>query len=405
MTNYATQYCQALSQQYPNVLHFGALFARKQEDDYRWANAHTIEVPSVTVTGRVDGNRSGFIDRTQRHSNTWTALTLRNHRVWSDFLHPRDIVETNEVLSIQNITRVMNETQKFPEKDRYLVSTLYSDWTALGRVPLTGTLSTQNILSYFDLMMEMMTEHNVPATGRILYVTPPVNTILKGATAWYRQQNVQGTAPAAIQRALTSIDSVVIEEVPSDDMWTVYDFTVGAVKGASAKKIQMFLVHPICLITPEVYDFAQLDAPSAGSQGKYEYFEESFEDVFLLPNKQYGAEFFIGDLASTSVTFTSAASTDSGAVVGDCKITLTAPTGTNVKPGTRYFYAAATSTEPTALGYGEIAADNTNWTEWDGKNTTVLSITNGYKATILVTDVDGRVYGSGNGTITSKTSG
>lgn len=50
MANYATQYCQALSQQYPNVLHFGALFARKQEGDYRWANAHTIEVPSVSVT-------------------------------------------------------------------------------------------------------------------------------------------------------------------------------------------------------------------------------------------------------------------------------------------------------------------------------------------------------------------
>ena len=360
MANYATQYCQALSQQYPNVLHFGALFARKQEGDYRWANAHTIEVPSVSVTGRVDGNRSGFIDRVQRHSNNWTALSLRNHRVWSDFIHPRDIVETNEVLSIQNITRVMNEEQKFPEKDCYLISTMFSNWSALGRVPLTGTLTTQNILSFFDLMMEMATERRVPATGRILYITPPVNTILKGATAWARQQNIQGTAPASIQRALTSIDSVTIEEVPSDLMWTVYDFTVGAVKGASAKKVQMFLVHPTCCITPEVYDFAQLDAPSA-------------------------------------------ASTDTGAVVGDCKITMTAPTGTNIKEGSRYFYAAASGTAPTALGYGEIAADNPAWTEWDGTNTMVLNITIGYKATILVTDADGRVYAAGNGTITSKT--
>ena len=404
MANYATQYCQALSQQYPNVLHFGALFARKQEGDYRWANAHTIEVPSVSVTGRVDGSRTSFLERVQRHNNTWTALTLRNHRVWSDFLHPRDIVETNEVLSIQNITRVMNETQKFPEKDRYLLSTLYADWIALGRVPLTGTLTTQNILTYFDLMMEMATERNVPATGRILYITPPVNTILKGATAWYRQQNIQGTAPASVQRALTSIDSVTIEEVPSDNMWTVYDFTVGAVRGATAKKVQMFLCHPTCVITPEVYDFAQLDAPSAGSQGKYEYFEESFEDAFILPNKQYGCDFFIADEEAAAATFTSAAYAGTGAVVGDCNITMTAPTGTNIKPGSRYFYAAASGTAPTALNFGEIAADNADWTEWDGKNTTVLNITNGYKATILVTDVDGRVYAAGNGTITSKAS-
>ena len=399
MANYATQYCQALSQQYPNVLHFGALFARKQEGDYRWANAHTIEVPSVSVTGRVDGNRNGFINRVQRHSNSWTALSLRNHRVWSDFIHPRDIVETNEVLSIQNITRVMNESQKFPEKDRYLISTMFADWSDAGRVPLTGKLTTQNILSYFDLMMEMATERNVPATGRILYVTPPVNTILKGATAWYRQQNIAGTAPASIQRALTSIDSVSIEEVPSDNMWTVYDFTVGAVRGASAKKISMFLCHPTCVITPEVYDFAQLDAPSAGSQGKYEYFEESFEDVFILPNKQHGCDFFVEGEDADAVTFSSAAGT---AASGDTKITITAPTGTNVKKGSRYFYAAAADTAPTALNYGEVAADSADWTEWDGTNTTVLNITNGHKATILVADADGRVYASGSGTITSK---
>lgn len=401
-TNYATQYAQALSQQYPSVLHFGALHARKQEGDYRWANAHTIEVPSISVSGRVDGSRSTFLARAQRHSNEWTALTLRNHRAWGDFIHPRDIDESNQVLSIQNITRVMNEEQKFPEKDKYLISTLYSDWTALGRVPLTAVLTTANILTYFDLMMEMATERHVPATGRMLYLTPPVNTILKGATAWYRQQNIQGTAPASIQRALTSIDSVTIEEVPSDVMWTVYDFTEGAVKGASAEKVQMLLIHPSCLITPEVYDFAQLDPPSAGSQGKYEYFEEAFEDVFILPKKQYGCDFLIAGLTSASATFTSLASAAAAAVAGDCNVTITAPTGTNVKPGTRYFYATNATTAPIALGYGEIAAENVSWTEWDGANTTVLNITNGHKMTLLVTDADGRVYASGNGTITSK---
>ena len=399
-TNYATKYAQALAQQYPNVLHFGALFARNQEGDYNWTSNHTIEVPTVSVTGRVDGSRTSFMQRVQRHSNTWTPLTLRNHRVWSDFIHPRDIVETNEVLSIQNITRVMNEEQKFPEKDKYLISTLYSDWLATGRVPLTGSLTTANILTYFDMMMEQQTEKNVPAMGRILYIPPDVDTLLKGATAWYRNQNIAGTAPASIQRALTSIDSVSIEVVPSDHLQTVYDFTVGAVTGASAKRVLMFLVHPSCVITPENYDFAQLDPPSAGSQGKYEYFEESFEDVFLLPNKQYGADFLIADLTVDTATFTTQASAATGAVAGDCKLTVTAPTGTSVKPGTRFFWKAASGTAPTALGYGESAV-KAGWDEWDG--TSVISVTNGYKLTLLVCDADGRVYATGNGTVTSKT--
>lgn len=162
MANYATQYAQALSQQYPHVLHFGALFARNQEADYRWVNNHTIEIPSISVTGRIDGSRTALIARTQRHSNTWTPLTLRNHRSWNDFIHPRDIDETNQVLTIQNITRVLNEEEKFPEKDKYLISTFYSDWTNTGRVPLTGNLTTDNILDYFDTMMVNATEHNVP---------------------------------------------------------------------------------------------------------------------------------------------------------------------------------------------------------------------------------------------------
>ena len=288
------------------------------------------------------------------------------------------------------------------EMDKYLVSTIYADWLKLGRTPLSASLTVNNVLEYFDKLMVMMTEHNVPTTGRILYVNPNVNLLLKGAIQWYRTQNIAGTAPAAVQRALASIDGVQVEEVPSDSMKTVYDFTVGAVPGVSAKQIQMFLIHPSAVITPDEYDTVLLQEPSVVTQGKWMYFEESYSDVFILPNKQYGIEFLVDGLESADATFSSAAYSGSGAVVGDCNITMTAPTGTNVKAGSRYFFKAASGTAPEALAYGEIVGSG--WTEWDGKNTTVLNITNGYKATVLVADADGRVYASGNGTITSKAS-
>ena len=402
-TNYASQYARSLSQQYPYVLRFGALYARNQEGDYRWTSAHTVEVPSVHVTGRVDGSRNSFVERVQRHSNTWTPLTLRNHRMWNDFIHPRDIVETNEALSIQNITRVMNEEEKFPEKDKYLLSTIFADWMKL-RVPMSDTLTAANILTYFDMMMEAMTERNVPLAGRIAYITPPVNTLLKNASAWARTQSINGSTEMAVQRALSYLDNVKVEEVPSDIMWSKFNFTVGAVKANDAKKVQIFLVHPSAVITPENYDFAQLDPPSAGSQGKYEYFEESFEDVFILPGKENGIEFLVADMSSGSATFTTAAYSGDGAKVGDFNATITAPAGANLLPGSRYFYKEAASTAPTALAYGENAANTAGWTEFDGKATTVLNATNGHKMTLLVCDANGRVYASGNATITSKAS-
>ena len=75
------------------------------------------------------------------------------------------------------------------------------------------------------------------------------------------------------------------DSVPTDMMKTAYDFTEGWEADAQADQINMCLVHPLAVITPTNYEFAQLDPPSAGSEGKWEYFEESFEDVFLLPNK------------------------------------------------------------------------------------------------------------------------
>ena len=286
--NYAQAYQQALAQAYPNVLHFAALRSTENDARYRWLNADTIQIPSLTVTGRVDGDRDTVETAKRNYENAWEPKKLSNHRKWSTLIHPMDIDETNQVASIQNITQVFNEEQKFPEMDAYLVSKLYTDWAAAGGTADTTALTVDNILQVFDGYMEDMDERNVPSTGRILYVPPAINTMLKNAKDIARfVQNGEN----AIRRAVRSLDEVQIESVPSALMKTVYDFTVGYQPGAGAKQIHMLLVHPSAVITPEKYQFAQLDAPSAGSEGKYVYFEESYDDVFIL-NKRKDAIMF-----------------------------------------------------------------------------------------------------------------
>lgn len=397
-TNYATQYAQTLSQAYPNVLHFGALFARNQEGDYRWLNNKTVEVPTVAVTGRVNTTRGQIGAKTVRHSNTWTPLTLRNSRKWDDLVHPREVDLTNEATSIQNITKVFNEEQKFPEMDKYLISTLFTDWLKKRGV-VAVALTTANILTYFDVLMESATEHNVPAAGRILYITPKVDTLLKNASAIYRNIDVS-QAPAGIQRALSYIDTVTIEVVPSDHMYTAYDFTEGAVKASGAKQIQMALVHPTSVITPVTYEFAQLDPPSAGTDGHYVYFEESDEDVFILPNKEYGLDFIIEAIDADTVTFSSAASTAAGAVAKDTVITISAPSATDQKAGSRFWLKTAAATFTDSQTVGDVV---TGYTEFDPSKP-VSGVTNGHYGIVIVTDADGRIYAKSTAAaITSKT--
>jgi hypothetical protein len=291
--NYATQYLQALEQEFPYVLYFGALFATPNNGRYRWVNSRVIEIPSLTTTGRIDGDRDTIGAKKRNFENNWTPLALENHRTWETLVHPRDIDETNQVASIANITRVFNDEQKFPEMNAYCISKIYSDWVAKGKTAITTALTEENVLEIFDGMMKDMDNARVPRAGRILYVTPDVRTLINNAKQIYRTVDVSKQS-ANIRRAITSIDEVQIpESVPSDMMKTVYDFTEGWEVDASAKQINMVLVHPSAVITPISYEFAQLDPPSATSQGKWDYFEESFEDVFVLPNKVNAIAFHV----------------------------------------------------------------------------------------------------------------
>lgn len=291
--NYAAQYAQALAQAYPYVLNFGKLYATPNNGRYRMGeDGKTIYIPSISTTGRVAANRDTIATATRNYDNAWEPKILSNQRKWSTLVHPKDIDQTNMVASITNITQVFNEEQKFPEMDAYCASTLYKLWTEQGMTADTTALTTANILSVFDALMLNMDNARVPANGRILYCTFEVKKLLKEAQEIYRSFDVKAGGDS-ISRNVSRIDEVEVIGVPATLMKTVYDFSTGWAVGTGAAQINMFLVHPTAVITPISYQFSQLDPPSAVTEGKYIYYEESFEDVFILNKKKDALQFNI----------------------------------------------------------------------------------------------------------------
>lgn len=296
--NYATEYSRALAQAFPYVLNFGALYSTPNNNRYRWVNAKTIEIPSISTTGRVNANRDTIATAQRNYDNAWETKTLSNERKWSTLVHPMDIDQTNMVTTIANITQVFNEEQKFPEMDAYLVSKVYADWLTTkdeagnARTADTTVLTAASVLGVFDSLMLKMDNERVPANGRILYVTHEVKKLLQNAQI--DANNTLGrsidvtSGPNAIDRRVSRLDEVQVIGVPATLMKTAYNFTTGWKPATGAGQINMFLVHPSAVITPVSYTFSQLDEPSAGSEGKYIYYEESFEDAFIL-NKKAGA--------------------------------------------------------------------------------------------------------------------
>ena len=309
--NYAVQYTRALSQAFPYVLNFGALYNTPNNNRYRWVNAKTIEIPHIRTTGRVDSDRDTIATAQRNYDNDWETKTLTNQRKWSTLVHPMDIDQTNLVATIANITKVFNEEQKFPEMDAYCVSKIYTDWTAQGMVADTTAITVQNVLAVFDNLMLAMDNERVPVQGRILYVTNEVKYILKEADKMTRNIDVTSNNNT-INRIVNRLDEVEVIGVAAPLMKTKYVFTNGWAVAPTASQINMMLIHPTAVITPVSYTFSKLDAPAAGSEGKYIYFEEAFEDVFILNHKKHAIQFNITPGSTTAETTTTTTTTTEG---------------------------------------------------------------------------------------------
>ena len=283
--NYAEAYERALAQAYPNVLNFGELYNVANNRTYKFVDSKTIHIPSISVTGRKNVNRDSIDGVFQRNvDNEWETKTLTFYREWSTSIDPADVMDTNMVLTIQNATQVFNETQKFPEKDAYTISKIYADWVAEGKVADTTALNVDNVLAVFDKLMEQMDEALVPAQGRILYVTPAVKTLLKQASNIGLSRNVQN-GENTINRVVDRLDEIKLISVPSFLMKTAYTFSTGFAPSGSAKQINLFLVHPSAILTPNKYAFVGMEAPAAGTKGDYIYYEKEYSDVFILNNR------------------------------------------------------------------------------------------------------------------------
>ena len=283
------------------MLNFGELYNVANNQVYKFVDSKTIHIPSISVSGRKNVNRDAIDGNFQRNvDNSFETKTLTFYREWSTSIDPADVLDTNMILTIQNATKVFNEEQKFPEKDAYTISKIYADWVAEGKEADKTPLTVDNVLIVFDKLMEAMDEALVPSNGRLLYVTPAVKTLLKQASQIGLSRSVQSGANT-INRVVDRLDEIKLITVPSFLMKTAYDFTTGFAPSASAKQVNLFLVHPSAILTPNKYAFVGMEAPAAGTKGDYIYYEKEYADVFILNNRTGAIAFNVTDSTDASL--------------------------------------------------------------------------------------------------------
>ena len=390
--NYAAQYGRELANAYPYLSYYGDLWNAGESQRFKPLQGKTVYIPSMSTTGAKAVNREAIDGQFTRNFDIdWDAKTLQMDREWDTLIDPLDMIETNEVATIANVTKTFNELQKIPEQDAYMSSKLAGFAAQFGGVVST-TPDASNILTLWDNALAYMTDQRVNRDRVRCKVIPSVYKLLKQATGMTRFIEVTAGIQN-VDRNIAKLDGVLIQEVPSDMMKTLYDFTTGFSVADGAAQINMLFYDSMAIAAPIIYDTSMISAPTAQSKGKYLYYERYYYDVFILKQRMAGVYALLGAAPSLgSLTVTSVAGTKAGESVIDVQGATVGAAGTTLK-------YCANENSAVSLTYGAVPDNTKTWVDMPNIPLPIEALTNSKVMTVAqVNNNTGFVVAGGHAT-------
>lgn len=393
--NYAEQYAAELANAYPYLSYYSDLWGQGEAVRFRPLRGRTVWIPSMTTTGATAVNRDQITGTFNRNfSVDWQACELQMDREWSTLVDPMDMVETNEVATIANVTRTFNEQEKVPEMDAFMSSKLAGFASDFGGTD-TSSLTSSTILDLWDTYLAYMTNMRVNRDRVMCKMTPNAYKLLKQATGLTRfVETSEGYR--GVDRNIARLDGVRVMEVPDDMMKTVYDFSDGWAIGSSPATIDLVLYDPNAIAAPIVYDTSMISAPDAGSKGRWLYYERYYYGAFALNQRNGGVFAHLSSAASlVTLTVTSVAGTAAGATVINA-------TGKGIGQSGHAFdgldmYITSGNNSAPSVSYGSALPDSVTWTKIAGVPVTLTSQTaSKYVTVALVNKVTGKAVAAGS---------
>lgn len=392
--NYAAQYSRELANAYPYLSYYGDLWNQGESQRFRPLRGKTVYIPSMTTSGSRPVNRDRIDGVFNRNWNLdWEAHDLEMDREWDTLVDPMDMVQTDEVATIANVSMTFNQFEKIPEQDAYMSQKLAGFAVGFGGTDAT-TLTAANILETWDSYLAEMTNQRVNRDRLSVKMTPDTYKLLKEAAGITRFVDT-GDGFRGVDRNIARLDGVRIEEVPADMMQTEYDFSDGWATVAGSQTINMLFYNPDSLAAPIVYDVSMISPPTAQSKGKWLYYERYYYDVFALRQRQAGIFANIGGTRTLGVL---AVASVAGAAAGASVVTVAGPQfgiGGSVPAGLDLVYT--TGAAAVSLTYGAALPAGSVWQPAYNAAINLTGATAGNYITVaLVNHQTGKVVAGGN---------
>ncbi len=304
--NYAEQWSPELLE----ILMQGTLTSPFVTSNVRWLDAKTFHFTQMSTSGYKNHSREGGWNK-GTYNQTDVPYTLTHDRDVEFMVDKADVDETNATASIQNISRVFEQTWGVPETDALFFSKVAQAAQKTDGYHGSTATSAYTKAKVFGMLKDILAKGKLrryKANGSlIMYVRSEIMDALEQSTEFTRKIELTQIAEGGlgIETRVTDIDGVTIMEVIDDERF--YDAFNWEPEGGGfepqkkkedsgsgdgvtgAHKINVLVAcGQTCKTVPKINSIYYFE-PGGHTKGDgYLYQNRSFSDVFVFPNGRDG---------------------------------------------------------------------------------------------------------------------
>ena len=306
--NYAEQWSPELLE----ILMQGTLTSPFITSNVRWLDAKTFHFTQMSTSGYKNHNRKGGWN-TGTYDQKDVPFTLEHDRDVEFMVDKADVDETNATASIQNISRVFEQTWVVPETDALFFSKVAQAAQKEEGYHGSTATSAYTKAKVFSMLKDILAKGKLrryKANGSlIMYVRSEIMDALEQSAEFTRKIEMTQIAEGGmgIETRVTDIDGVPIMEVIDDErFYDAFDWEPEGGGFAPLKKVAADQEHSVeavtgahkinvlvacgqtCKTVPKINSIYYFE-PGAHTKGDgYLYQNRSFSDVFVFPNGRDG---------------------------------------------------------------------------------------------------------------------
>lgn len=291
--NYAEQWSEELLE----ILMQGTLTSPFVATNVKWLDAKTFHFTQMSVSGYKNHSRNGGWNRGS-YAQTDVPYTVTHDRDVEFLVDKADVDETNKTASIQNISRVFEQTQVVPEIDALFFSKVAGEAKTAGYNSETATAAytAENTLTKLKGFLGHGKLRRYKANGSlIMYVSSAIMDNLELDKTFTRKIEMTQIAEGGIgiETRVTYIDGVPVMEVIDDErFYDEFDWepSLGGFEAATgAHKINVLIAcGQTCKTVPKINSIYYFEPGNHTVGDGYLYQNRQLSDTFVFPNGKDG---------------------------------------------------------------------------------------------------------------------